>query len=147
MKTLFDEGLRNAMLARIQSVTPEAKPKWGKMNAEKMLCHLVHSMRMGVGELDVKPRKLPIRYTPLRQLIIYVLPFPKGAPTVPELMPSNPLALEESKRELTRLFRDFGARIRQKEWPDHPAFGAIGRRGWGVLSWRHLDHHLRQFGV
>jgi hypothetical protein len=147
MKTLFDESLRNAMLARIRSVTPEAKPTWGKMNAEKMLAHLVQSMRMGVGELDLKPMKMPLRYTPLRQLIVYVLPFPKGVRTLPELMPSNPVALEESKRELARLFDDFGRRSAQQRWPEHPAFGPIGRRGWGVLSWRHLDHHLRQFGV
>ena len=147
MKTLFDEGLRNAMLARINAVTADLQPKWGKMNAEKMLCHLVHSMRMGVGELPVKAVKLPIRYTPIRQLMIYVLPFPKGAPTARELMPSNPLEIEESKRELARLFRTFGELASLKEWPEHPAFGPIGKRGWGVLSWRHLDHHLRQFGA
>lgn len=147
MKTLFDEKQRNAMLARILSVTPGARAQWGKMNAEEMLDHLVQSLRMGVGELDVKPKKLPIRYPPLRELIIYLLPFPKGAPTAPELRPPNVAAMEESKRELARLFADFGARASQTAWPEHPAFGRIGRRGWGVLSYRHFDHHLRQFGV
>ena len=33
------------------------------------------------------------------------------------------------------------------EWQEHPAFGRLARRAWGVLAYRHLDHHLRQFGV
>jgi hypothetical protein len=36
---------------------------------------------MALGELTVKPKHLPIRYPPLKQLIIYVVPFPKSAPT------------------------------------------------------------------
>jgi len=32
-----------------------------------------------------------------------------------------------------------------EEWPEHPAFGALSRRAWGVLIYRHMDHHLRQF--
>lgn len=147
MKTLFEDRLRSIMLARINSITADSKPRWGKMNAETMLAHLVHSMRMGLGELDVKPKKLPVRFTPLRQLVVYLLPFPKGVPTAPELLPSSPYAIDESKRELARLFTAFAARASQQQWPEHPAFGPIGRRGWGVLTWRHLDHHLRQFGV
>jgi Protein of unknown function (DUF1569) len=41
----------------------------------------------------------------------------------------------------------FTARASASEWPDHPAFGPLPRRAWGVLAYRHIDHHLRQFGV
>ena len=117
------------------------------MNAEMMLAHLVASMRMAKGELEVKPKKLPIRFFPLRQLIVYWLPFPKGAPTAPELLPSDPGAIEENKRQLAQLIKDVGGRGAMDLWPHHPAFGNLGRRGWGVLTWRHIDHHLTQFGV
>lgn len=147
MKTLFDERARVAILSRIDSVTADSPPGWGKMNAERMLTHLVESMRMAIGELPTKPKRLPIRFPPLRQLLVYWLPWPKGLPTGEELMPSNPRTIEESKRELTRVITEFGARVKHEKWPYHPAFGNLGRRGWGVLAWRHLDHHLRQFGV
>jgi hypothetical protein len=40
-----------------------------------------------------------------------------------------------------------GSVPRDFEWPEHPAFGRMSRRVWGVLGYRHLDHHFRQFGV
>jgi hypothetical protein len=147
MKTLFDLRLHEGLLARVNRITPETIPQWGKMNAEQMLAHLVESLRMGVGELKTASLKLPMRYTPLRQLIVYWMPWPKGSPTAPELLPANCGTLEISKAELTRLVRDFGTRADQEEWPEHPAFGRLGKRGWGALTLRHIEHHLKQFGV
>lgn len=149
MKTLFDEASRRSLLERIARVRPESKAAWGKMNAEQMLCHLVEALKLGTGELTTKPRKLPIRYPPLKQLVIYLLPFPKGAPTAPELKrrESDAGTLARSCGELARLLEDIGGRAKQKEWPEHPAFGKLSRRAWGVLGYRHVDHHLRQFGV
>ena len=147
MKTLFAEQHRTGLLARVERVTSDTQPTWGKMNAQKMLAHLVESMRMAIGELEVKPKKLPIRFPPLRELLVYWLPWPKGSPTAPELLPSNPRTVEESKRELQRLVSLFAERGANLQWPRHPAFGNLGRKAWGVLTWRHIDHHLRQFGV
>jgi hypothetical protein len=146
-KTLFDREARGGLLSRAEQVTPESRARWGKMNAEQMLTHLVEAMRMALGELRPKPKNLPIRYPPLRQLIVYWLPWPKGSPTAPELLPSNSREIEESKRELARLVELIGERASADVWPEHPAFGKLSRRGWGVLGWRHMDHHLRQFGV
>lgn len=146
MKTLFDERHRNGLLTRIGRVTAESRPQWGKMNAEMMLAHLVASMRMAAGELPTKPKKLAIRFFPLRELLVYWLPWPKGVPTAEELLPSDRGTVEDNKRELARLIAAVGG-SRSTTWPVHPAFGNLGRRGWGVLTWRHLDHHLRQFGV
>lgn len=147
MKTIFEEGHRAALRERIERVTEESRPRWGAMNVEMMLAHLVESMRMAAGELKPKPKNLPIRFPPLRQLVVYWLPWPKGSPTAPELLPSERREVALSKRELLRLVDDVGARSNQRDWPQHPAFGNLGRRGWGALGWRHLDHHLRQFGV
>ena len=150
MKTLFDEASRRSLLARIDRVTPEAKAAWGKMNAEQMLCHIAEALKLGTGELTATPKNLPIRYPPLKQLIIYLLPFPKGAPTAPELKRTTDAAagtLARSRAEVARLLEDIAGRSGQKQWPDHPAFGKLSRRAWGVLGYRHLDHHLRQFGV
>ncbi len=145
MKTFFDDDVRQALLTRIEHVTPSSRALWGKMNAEQMLTHLVQSLRMAVGELQVKSKKLPMRHAPLRQLIVYWLPWPKSAPTAPELIPSNSETIESCKRELSRLADVFASRT--GDWPEHPAFGDLGRAAWGVLVRRHVDHHLRQFGA
>lgn len=147
MKTIFDAKLRDGLLARVNHVTADTKPRWGKMNAEQMLAHLVEAMRMSIGELQTKPKKVPVRYWPLRELAIYVLPWPKGTPTAPELLPTDRRSVEDSKRELVRLLQAVGERASATEWPEHPAFGKLSTRAWGVLGWRHVDHHLRQFGL
>ncbi len=148
MKTMFDEARRNDILTRLDRVSSDSRPLWGKMNAEQMLAHLVASSKMATGELHAKPKNAPIRYPPLRQLVAYWLPWPKGVPTAPELVPpADCESMERSRSELTRLLAAFAARASEATWPQHPAFGNLGRKGWGILAWRHFDHHLRQFGV
>ena len=146
-KTLFDEAGRQEMIGRIARVQSGAKPLWGKMNAEQMLAHLSESMRMTLGELPTKSKRLPIRYWPLKQLIIYVFPFPKGTPTAPELLPAESGTVEQRRAELNASIARLAARREDEPFPEHPAFGKLSRRAWGVLAYRHLDHHLRQFGV
>src|SRR5215218_4684982 len=100
MKTLFNEQARDGILGRVEQITAETRPTWGKMNVEMMLAHLVASMRMASGELEVKPKKLAIRFPPLRQLLVYWLPWPKGTPTAPELLPSERASVDANKRDL-----------------------------------------------
>ncbi|HYI09108.1 MAG TPA: DUF1569 domain-containing protein [Thermoanaerobaculia bacterium] len=147
MKTVFDDRVRNELLSRVERLTNTARPMWGKMNAEQMTAHLTESLRMATGEITPKSKNLPMRFAPLRQLVVYWLPWPKGAPTAPELLPADCGTVERNKAEIARLLGEVGGRGSQKQWPQHPAFGNLGRRGWGALIWRHCDHHLRQFGV
>ncbi len=81
MATFRDEATRQYLCHRVALLTTETKARWGKFTAAQMVAHLNDAMRMASGELPVKPKKLPIRYFALKQLILYVLPFPKGAPT------------------------------------------------------------------
>lgn len=146
MKSLWQDDARGELLRRIASIDENAKAQWGKLTADRMLSHITESLKMAVGELDVAGKKLPIRYTPLKQLIIYLLPFPKGAPTAPELLAGKSGPLDEYKAELRRLIDTFIARKGRRDWRDHPAFGKLSEKAWGVLVYRHMDHHLRQFG-
>ena len=147
MKTLFEEASRNTVLSRVEKINAETRPRWGKMNSAQMLSHLTESLRMACAEITPKPKRLPIRYFPFKQLLIYWLPFPKGAPTAPELLRSDYGTVERNKAEITRLLNAFAERAGATQWPEHPAFGRLTRTGWGVLTLRHFDHHLRQFGV
>jgi hypothetical protein len=113
-----------------------------------MLAHLNDALRMTSGELRIPPRNMVLRHWPVKQLVIYVLPFPKGAPTAPQLLARCDKAELEVERAA---FRTLAAAVAAKppsdSWPEHPAFGALTYKAWGVLAWRHADHHLRQFGV
>ena len=113
-----------------------------------MLAHLNDAMRMATGELPVAPKNLPLRYFPLKQLVVYVLPFPKSAPTAPELLARCTGAqFEEEKAEFRKIVDRLASKPATDVWPEHPAFGPMTYRAWGVLKYRHADHHLKQFGV
>jgi hypothetical protein len=136
------------MCRRIERLTPDSRAQWGKFTAAQMVAHLNDAMRMATGELPVEPRRMPIRYFPLKQLILYVLPFPKGAPTAPELLARcNAADLKTEQREFVKIAEKTAAKPASDQWPDHPAFGPLTYKAWGKLVFRHTDHHLKQFGV
>ena len=148
MATFWDPAARDDFAQRIARLTPTTPARWGRFNAAQMVAHLNDAMRMAMGDLPVAPKRSPLRYWPVKNLIIYVLPFPKGAPTAPELLArceGADLAAEQAA------FRTLADRVAAKSasdrWPDHPAFGTLSYADWGVLAHRHTDHHLRQFGV
>jgi hypothetical protein len=81
-------------------------------------------------------------------LVIHVLPWPKAkikAP--PELLATEPTTWAADLAALRDLVERFGARDPRGAWPENKVLGRISGRSWGVLQHKHLDHHLRQFGV
>ena len=147
MKTLWDESSRRELKDRLEHLQGDAPARWGKMNAPQMVRHVVSAMQMANGELDTAQKNLPIRFPPLKQLVIYWLPWPQGSPTAPELLNQEPGEWAEGIAQLRAQIDGFGARDRKAPWPIHPAFGKLTPKAWGVLTYRHIDHHLRQFGV
>jgi hypothetical protein len=147
MKTIWNSSDHTEMKNRIARLTPDARPRWGRMSAPQMVVHLTDALRMASGELAIAPKKVWLRHSPLKQLIIYWLPWPKGVPTMEQLLsrvagewPAEVAALQSTLDDLVR-------RGPANAAPAHPAFGRLTGRTWGVLVYRHLDHHLRQFGV
>ena len=147
MKSMHSETDRRAIMERVRRLTPDARPQWGKMNAPQMVVHLTDAIRMATGELPVPARKTPFRFPPLKQLFLYVLPMPKGLPTSSELIARAPTAWNGEMEALTDQLEAFAKRDTRQAWPNHPVFGSMSRDSWGVLAYKHCDHHLRQFGV
>src|SRR5688572_31113828 len=85
-KTLWAPRAREELAQRLDRLKPDSPRRWGKMTASQMIAHLVDAMKMATGKLKAADKKLPIRFAPLKQLIIYGPPFPKGAPTAPEVL-------------------------------------------------------------
>jgi hypothetical protein len=146
-KSLSNARARQELLDRLERLAPEARPLWGKMTAPQMLAHLADWMRMAKGELKAAAINRPLRYPPLKQLAIYWLPFPKGVPTAPELIRREPpeWAVEHAAvRQYVQWFENLDPKA---TWPDHPVFGKMTPKAWCVFAYRHMDHHLRQFGI
>jgi hypothetical protein len=148
VRTVFNLDDRLSLARRIDAVSPTATARWGRMDCPQMLAHLTDGMRMALGELPVTSKgPAALRLPPIRHAVIHWLPFPKGAPTAPELIARRATDCQQECAALKHLMERFAAMEGARDWPEHPAFGRIGSRDWGTLMHRHIDHHLRQFGA
>ena len=147
MKSIWQEEARRELSARVGALAWDRPAAWGKFTAPKMVCHLADSLKMAMGDLKVARKTLPIRYPPLKQLVIYWAPFPKSAPTAPELLVREPREWSRDIGDVQELLERAASARTTDTWPEHPAFGKLSKRAWGVLIYRHMDHHLKQFGA
>ena len=151
MKNLFDTAVVKQIKTRLGNLGPQSERRWGKMTAPQMLAHCSISMQWAVGE--VVPEKGPL---PVRLLGRLVKPFVfrnedplrKNSPTAKSLVVSGERDLEEQRDRLMALIDKFasGGAAGCTSNP-HSFFGHMTPEEWAILSYKHLDHHLRQFGV
>jgi hypothetical protein len=146
MPSLRKEITRNQLIQRLQGLTPATKARWGKFDAPRMLCHLSDTLGMALGEVPTKSanRKAFQRF-PLKHLILYVLPWPKSTPTAPELLTTAPKDFDADRRRIVEQINRIAAAPNTKG-PEHPFFGPLTNEEWNALQWKHIDHHLKQFG-
>ncbi len=148
MSTFWDATTRDDICRRVNRLTPHSTAQWGKFTPAGMMAHLNNAVRMAIGELPCEPKNVPLRFFPLKQLVLYVLPFPKGAPTAHELLVGcNGAELKVEQEAFAQLALRAAAKSPADAWPDHPAFGAMSHKAWGALIAKHAEHHLKQFGV
>jgi hypothetical protein len=148
MGSILNESDRTAIINRMHSLTASSTARWGKMSVVAMLRHLRLSARMATGELAVASvNKRPFQKFPLKHLLLYVLPFPKGAPTANELRPDEAESFDEERAMVVNLLEQIAAGPQDGSGPAHPLFGPMSRREWGVVTYKHIDHHLKQFGA
>ncbi len=147
-RTIFDTAARAEMHARIQKLTPQSTARWGKMRVDQAVPHMGDQIRMALGDIPVERARGPLRFALTRYLLIHVLPWPKGRAEAPrEGFTTSPQAFEADVRALRELVDRIGESAGQRAWPLNPVFGALNGKDWGVLTYRHLDHHLQQFGA
>lgn len=148
MASLRDARARHAITQRLNVLTPGATARWGRMTAPRMLAHMTDAFRMAFGELPVTPKNVPFaRMFPVKFLILYVVPFPKSAPTAPELVSRAPDDFDVERATMRAQMERMDAAAPSIVYASHPLFGRLTEGQWGVLAHKHLDHHLRQFGV
>jgi len=147
--SLFDPAGLAAMLARLERLRPDAARQWGKMTAAQMLAHCQQPLRVALGELPLKRMLIGILFGRLaKKKLLAPAPWKQGMPTAPEFKVMDNRDFAKEKVALQTLVQRFG-----KGGPaaltklPHPFFGPLTTEEWQALQWRHLDHHLRQFGV
>jgi hypothetical protein len=149
MSTLADSSARAACRERIQRLDPDAAPKWGRMTARQMVCHLNDSFRVGMGEKYASPAGSLLQRTLIKWVALRLpVKWPPRVQTRPEIEQGRggtpPAEWEHDRAELLGLIDSFAGR---QTFGVHPMFGEMSQRDWLTWGYRHVDHHLRQFGV
>lgn len=113
-----------------------------------MLSHLVDTLRLTLGDVRSTPVASAFRIPGVKHLVLEVLPWPKGRITgPPEAFTSSPGLWQHDRAQHEELLERFGQSRARTDWPPHPTFGPMSRRLWDRFTYRHLNHHFRQFGI
>lgn len=151
MATLLDQATANEIRQRVERLTPASEALWGKMDVNQMLCHITDGIKMSTGERPVPDDSNILTRTLLKFLVVNVIQMPKNVPTMPEIdQQKQGTKPEEFAADLAEFLSYFDKIVSLP--PDapraaHPKFGPMTHAQWGKLGFKHLDHHLRQFGV
>jgi len=110
-----------------------------------MLCHVADQLRIALGDLPTRPVHTFASRTLVKFLVVNTgLKPPRGRiKTAPEMLSSQPSSWEADLLACVDLTERVG---RGTARAVHPAFGPLSPEEWGRLCWKHLNHHLVQFG-
>lgn len=149
MKNLFTPTVNQEIVDRINSLSPDKKPLWGKMTVAQMLAHCLEPLYVALGEKSFKGGLMAFFFGKIaKKQLVKDEPFKRNLPTAPSFKVKEEKNFSEEKNKLVELVQRFG-----KNDPEeiakrpHPFFGKLTAEEWNLLQYKHLDHHLRQFGV
>ena len=149
MNNLFMPAAVEEITTRIDRLQPTSQRQWGKMDAAQMLAHLSNTMDMASGKLPTKRLLIGRLIGPLfKPLMTNEKPFGRNAPTSGELKIADLRDFAREQQRLKECVRSFhqGGEAGFTRTP-HPFFGPMTPIEWSTGMYKHIDHHLRQFGV
>jgi hypothetical protein len=149
MKSFFEKETYNELMSRIEKLTPDSKRLWGKMSVAQMLAHNSEALEMATGNKKHERHLMEIIFAPLaRPNFLSDKPFPRNSPTDPNVLIKDDRDFAAEKARLVSLVKQFheGGEAKATTHP-HSFFGKFTPAQWGTTQYRHLDHHLQQFGV
>jgi len=135
-------------IQRIDSLTADTPRQWGKMTLPQMLGHLQRPFEVAADELKLKRGIIGFLFGKWakKKMIDTDVQFSRNGPTDPRLLRADADDFERERTRLVELVKAYGEHGPRTAEP-HPFFGPLTREDWDRLLWKHLDHHLRQFGV
>lgn len=149
MESVFDKAENAAILKRIDSLTPTTPAVWGKMNAAQMVLHCQKPIEVSFGQGNLKRNLFGILFGGMvKRKLLKPGPLDKNSPTAPgfstvKLTPD----FEKERQTLRSMVARYAQGPSSITHEVHPFFGKMTHAEWDTLQWKHLDHHLRQFGV
>jgi len=149
MKSLFDQAVYEEITGRLNKLSLQSVRCWGKMNAAQMLAHCQEAFKVPLSKKS-PPKMYPFALIGwmMKSKLYNDSPWSQGLPTAPSFKIQDERDFEKEKKQLTEMvtrFHQSDPGVIEKIV--HPVFGKFTGEQWGKSIYKHLDHHLRQFGV
>jgi hypothetical protein len=150
MKNVFDPAVTAELIHRIEQLNPQSPALWGKMSVDQMLAHCCVAYEMAFT--NKHPKANPVMRFLLKNFVkkgvVNEVPYKKNLPTAPAFRIKNAKNFAEEKgRLIAFLEQTLAAGEVEFEGKESPSFGPMTAKEWNNLLYKHLDHHLTQFGV
>jgi hypothetical protein len=146
VKNLFEPSVKQELIDRINKLTPASQRQWGKMDVSQMMAHCQMPLGVAIGRHKLKRNFILSLVGPFFKSKLYDdKPFKRNLPTDKSFIMADPKDFENEKRSLISMINDFTEEKMTGE--KHPFFGKLTKEQWSKGTWKHLDHHLSQFGV
>lgn len=147
MPSLFDKQIQHEVQSRINNLSENYQRQWGKMSISQMLKHLEIAFAVPIQKVNLPKENLQflVANPLMRKLMIDIIPWPKNMMTAKDFIVNTDPGFVKAKQEFLETYQQF---LTAKELHgSHPIFGVMDKDTWGRAMYKHLDHHLRQFGV
>ncbi len=144
MRTLLQPHDLEFIITRLNALNGSEVSLWGKMTEAQMLQHCRKQIEMALGVIPTKPMyPRPIQW--LSKITFgYYLPWPKNLVTAVEMVVSEQPEFNLELEKLLNVISDF---TEAEQLHPHPIFGNLTKEDWGMIIYKHLNHHLKQFGA
>lgn len=150
MKNIFNKEVTDEVIHRINRLESDATPLWGTMNVAQMLAHCNVSYELVYEDGFPKPgtfKKLLLTWF-VKQAVVSEKPYKKNGPTAPEFIIKEVKDFYVEKQRLINYIiktQELGENY--FEGKQSHSFGRLKAVEWNNMFYKHLDHHLTQFGI
>jgi hypothetical protein len=149
--SIYDEMTTHELIRRIDSLTAQSVGQWGKMTIAKMLKHCTIPYKAIMEQGEVKKGPWYIRLVAglfFKQSMVNEVDYPHNLPTAKHFIIQDEPDFSSSRELLKNAIRVSHAKGEAfYEGRRHPWIGKLTAREWSNMLYKHLDHHLRQFGA
>ncbi len=149
LPNLHDHQTYDQIVARIMTLRPDSTGQWGKMSVSQMFMHCRLALLPAVYN---EQRKQTIVGFLLARFLkpgyMNEKPLPHNSPTDPSLKISEEADFEDQKAKLLFTLKQFHDRgPAGAEGKVSSFWGKLSAADWARIQYKHLNHHLLQFGA
>ncbi len=146
----FEKTTHENILSRINQLNNDTPPQWGTMSVDKMLAHCCVTYEMAFEDKHPKPgafKRFLLKLL-VKKAVVGEKEYSKNGATAPEFIIKNERDFEKEKsRLITYINKSYQLGADYFDGKESHSFGALNKTEWNNMFYKHLDHHLRQFGV